>query len=238
MNSQFLQGAILSGIVALIAILVFLWYLNRKLQQKMESGSFFMTKDNVFYRCITAPELNNMLIAERKRARNLTLNGHQLYEALQLVMPDIGESMQLQSELTIYYGHGKIDDQGNMGIGLFAYPTEYPDEGVYHLEEDPTPLQVAEYARLKTMTPARNPMTTLAVDAPVEGEEVNADVEGAAIIASASLSARRKALQEAARVVRTDVDQGGGDLADGGYTIEAIETMLDRRAKQIEELGA
>jgi hypothetical protein len=66
----------------------------------------------------------------------VTLNGHQLRDALSLIAPD-GTDEQMSTCLSIQAGPARLTNQGAEPAGMFCWLAEYPGEGSVRLDELP-----------------------------------------------------------------------------------------------------
>lgn len=66
----------------------------------------------------------------------VTLNGHQLRDALSLIAPD-GTGEQMNSRLSIQAGPARLTNHGAEPAGMFCWLAEYPGEGSVRLDEQP-----------------------------------------------------------------------------------------------------
>lgn len=66
----------------------------------------------------------------------VTLNGHQLRDALSLIAPN-GTAKQMDTRLSIQAGPARLTNQGAEPAGMFCWLAEYPGEGSVRLDEQP-----------------------------------------------------------------------------------------------------
>jgi hypothetical protein len=70
---------------------------------------------------------------------SITLTGEQIRNLLYLVNPDLDDPDQLETEATIQWMPARISDEGEpMKAGYYAWINDYPEDGVFPLDVDPT----------------------------------------------------------------------------------------------------